>query len=338
MMKPLHNRIERRLLRQRMLQNPEPRHTLSFYKYTHIPQPRLLRDHLYWHWSDLGILGRVHVANEGINAQISVPHNRHVAFLDFMSEISFFTDLRYNYAVEDNGKSFFKLTIKVRDKILADGLEDDKFDVTQKGKHLTASQWNEMLERDDVIVVDMRNHYESEVGKFEKAITPDVDTFAASLPIIDEMLKNEKDKKLLLYCTGGIRCEKASAWYKYKGFSNVYQLEGGIIKYARDCKEKGINTKFHGKNFVFDERLGERITDEVIAQCHTCGNPSDTHTNCRNSACNVLFIQCVSCQQKLEGCCSNACIKVMHLPAEEQRILRTQKDVRRNVFRKGRRA
>jgi UPF0176 protein len=335
-MKALHNRIDRKVLRQRVLQSEEKRRTLSFYRYVRIANPQLLRDHLYLHWSAIGVLGRVHIANEGINAQISVPQAQHAAFLDFMRQISYFDALRLNYAVEEHNISFYKLTLKVRAKILADGLNDHLFDVSQKGQHLTAEAWNEMLERKDVIVIDMRNHYETEVGRFEKAITPDVDTFASSLPVIDQILDTEKDKKLLLYCTGGIRCEKASAWYKYKGFNQVYQLEGGIIKYARDCREKGLPLKFHGKNFVFDDRLGERITDEIIAQCHTCGAPCDTHTNCKNLACNVLFIQCSDCVQRLEGCCSEDCMNTIHLPEEEQKRLRTLKAASRNVFRKGR--
>ena len=118
----------------------------------------------------------------------------------------------------------------------------------------------------------MRNHYESEIGHFTNAIKPDVDTFRESLPIIETQLSEHKqDKKLLMYCTGGIRCEKASAYFKHKGFENVYQLEGGIIEYTRQVKAEGLKSKFIGKNFVFDHRLGERITDDIVSQCHQCG-------------------------------------------------------------------
>jgi len=139
-----------------------------------------------------------------------------------------------------------------------------------------------------------------------------------------------------MYCTGGIRCEKASAYMLHKGFKNVFHLEGGIIHYANQVKEKGLSNKFHGKNFVFDQRLGERITDEIIAHCHQCGKPADTHVNCVNDACHLLFIQCDECREKYEGCCSRECQDVTHLPVEEQKKLRAGVDKGRNVFNKSR--
>jgi UPF0176 protein len=141
-----------------------------------------------------------------------------------------------------------------------------------------------------------------------------------------------------MYCTGGVRCEKASAWFKHRGFANVHQLEGGIIKYANDCKEKGIENKFIGKNFVFDERRGERITPDIIAVCHQCGSPADTHTNCVNDACHLLFIQCEACHAKMENCCSQACLDTIHLPLEVQKELRKGKDKSNLIFKKGRSA
>jgi UPF0176 protein len=139
-----------------------------------------------------------------------------------------------------------------------------------------------------------------------------------------------------MYCTGGIRCEKASAWYKHRGFKNVHQLEGGIIKYANECREKGLENKFLGKNFVFDERRGERITDEIISKCHQCGEPADTHTNCVNEACHLLFIQCDSCKEKMENCCSQDCVDMIHLPLEEQKALRKGLNNSNRIFKKGR--
>ena len=139
-----------------------------------------------------------------------------------------------------------------------------------------------------------------------------------------------------MYCTGGIRCEKASAYLKHKGFKDVYHLEGGIIKYARDAKEKGLHNKFIGKNFVFDERLNERITDDIIASCHQCGEPFDDHSNCKNKACNLLFIQCPKCAQKYSGTCTVECQTIAALPEEEQRELRKGKDTGVRIFSKGR--
>ena len=233
----------------------EERLTLSFYAYAQIGNPQLLRDHLFISWNALEVLGRIYVATEGINAQLSVPAPNFDAFKNHIDSIDFLHNVRLNVAVEQDNKSFLKLTVKVRNKIVADGLEDQSFDVTNIGVHVNASAFNALAEKEDTIVVDMRNHYESEIGHFEGAITPDVDTFRDSLPIIEKDLSEHKeDKNLVMYCTGGIRCEKASAYFKHKGFKNVYQLEGGIIEYAKQVKNQGLKNKFIGKNFVFDER------------------------------------------------------------------------------------
>ncbi|MEM9672199.1 MAG: rhodanese-related sulfurtransferase [Bacteroidota bacterium] len=332
----LHNRIDRRVLKQQIQESAEERITLSFYQYAHIGNPSLFRDHLYLQWSEIGVLGRVYVANEGINAQINVPEQNFSEFQERLKTITFLKGIRLNIAVDDDSKSFYKLKIQVKKKIVADGLSDETFDVTNKGVHLQAEEFNELADDPNTVIVDMRNHYESEVGHFENAILPDVDSFREALPEVENILQDHQDKNIVMYCTGGIRCEKASAYFKHKGFPNVFQLEGGIIHYARQVQEKGIDNKFKGKNFVFDERLGERITDEIISRCHQCGAPCDTHTNCRNEACHLLFIQCDSCAKKYNGCCSSQCQDFVQLPEEEQKQLRKTKQQKRNVFRKGR--
>ena len=311
--------------------------TISFYKYAKIGNPKLFRNHLFIHWDALEVLGRIYVAHEGINAQLSVPAEHFNQFKKHLDSISFLENVRLNIAIEQDNKSFLKLKVKVRDKIVADGLNDQTFDVTNKGIHVGAEKFNELLEDQETILVDMRNHYESEIGHFKNAITPDVDTFRDSLPIIEKDLEEHKeDKKLVMYCTGGIRCEKASAYFKHKGFKNVYQLEGGIINYTRQVSEKGLENKFIGKNFVFDHRRGERISDDVIAQCHQCGTPFDSHTNCANEACHLLFIQCDACKEKMDNCCSEACKEVNQLPVEEQKALRRGKKASNKIFKKGR--
>lgn len=313
--------------------------TISFYQYAKIDNPSDFRDQLFLNWSKLNIVGRTYVAKEGINAQISVPVPHFEQFRDELYTIPFLDGIRLNIAVEDGGVKhpFLKLKIKVRDKILADGLNDQTFDVTDKGIHLNAEEFNKLTDDPNTILIDFRNHYESEVGYFKGAITPDVDTFRDSLPVIEDLyLKGNEDKNIVMYCTGGIRCEKASAWYKHRGFKNVHQLEGGIIKYANDCKDLGIENKFIGKNFVFDERRGERISDDIIAQCHQCGEPCDVHTNCVNDGCHLLFIQCDNCKSKYENCCSEECQQTIHLPIEEQRALRKGKDISNKIFKKGR--
>lgn len=332
----LHNKIDSRLLKERMRSAPENRTTVSFYKYHQLAHPGDFRNELYEKFEALQVLGRIYVANEGINAQISVLTDRFDDFRDALYSFPFLSGLRLNTAVDDNGKSFFKLKILVRKKIVADGLNDSSFDVTDSGVHVNAAQFNRLAEDPNTVLVDMRNHYESEVGHFKNAIRPDVDTFREELQVVQDLMRDQKEKNLLMYCTGGIRCEKASAWMKHLGFRNVFQLEGGIIKYAQEVREKGLENRFIGKNFVFDERLGERITDDIIAVCHQCGNPCDDHTNCKNDGCHLLFIQCRECGEKYKGCCSEACADTLTLPPEKQKELRKGLNKGRQVFKKGR--
>lgn len=333
----LHNRVDRRLLKKRLMEEDFRRVTLSFYRYVILDDPQQVRDRLYAQWEALQCFGRIYVAREGINAQMSVPEHHFEQFKSELYTWPEFANVPFKIAVEDDGKSFFKLAVKTKDKIVADGLDDGAFDVTNVGKHLSAIEFNEAMNDPKAIVVDMRNHYESEVGHFEGAICPDVDTFRDELPLVADLLENKKDAKLLLYCTGGIRCEKASAYFRHLGFADVNQLHGGIIEYARQVKYQGIANKFRGKNFVFDERLGERISDEIIAHCHQCGEPADTHVNCANEACHLLFIQCEACAQKYAHCCSQACADILSLPDEAQKELRKgYHKGEQNIFRKGR--
>lgn len=322
--KSLHNRVNRKELRKKMTEESLQRTTLSFYTYSRIDDPARFRDDFFRHLSDLNVLGRIYVAHEGINAQLSVPSVQLNALREYLDSYPFLRNIRLNLAVEDDGKSFFTLAVKVRNKIVADGLYEENFDVTQSGYHLNAIDFNKLTDDPDTVIVDMRNHYESEVGFFEKAILPPMETFKEGLPMVADLLEEKKEKHIVMYCTGGIRCEKASAYLRYKGFKNVYQLDGGIIEYARQVENLGLPNKFVGKNFVFDERLGERISDEVVATCHQCGEPCDAHTNCANDACHLLFIQCPSCAKKYSGCCSTACKEFHALPKEDQRILRRQ--------------
>lgn len=322
----LHNRINKRELKKKLMEETFKRVTVSFYRYVLINDPAELRNNLYLVFDKLGIFGRIYLAKEGINAQISVPEMNWESFLKVINDDTRFSNIPLKIAVEDDGKSFYKLTIKVRNKIVADGLDDNSFDVTNVGTHLNAEEFNKALEMPETVVVDMRNHYESEVGRFEKAICPEADTFRDELPMVLDILKDKKDKKVLLYCTGGVRCEKASAYLKHHGFQDVNQLHGGIIDYARQIKSKGIDSKFKGKNFVFDERVGERITDDVLSSCHQCGQPCDEHVNCANDDCHLLFIQCNECAEKMKGCCTPECIAISELPIEEQRKLRKGKE------------
>lgn len=311
--------------------------TVSFYQYAKITDPQLFRDELYKSLFELQVFGRIYVAYEGINAQISIPEHHFEAFKQHLYSIPFLNGIRLNIAVDDNGKSFWVLKIKVREKIVADGIEDPSFDMDNRGRYVNAKEFNKLAEDPETVIIDMRNHYEFEVGHFDKAIEVPSDTFREQLPMAVDMMQEHKDKNIIMYCTGGIRCEKASAYMLHNGFKNVFHLEGGIIEYSNKAKEWGLPNKFRGKNFVFDERLGERITEEIISQCHQCGKPCDTHTNCRNEGCHLLFIQCGECASKYNGCCSQACTDVVALPEEVQAEMRKGIDKGLMLFNKSRR-
>ena len=315
----------------------ERRLTLSFYKYHQIKNTTIFRNYLFIEWDKLDVLGRIYIANEGINAQLSVPSNKMIEFKNSIDNVSFLNGVRLNIAIEHDNEAFLKLKVKVRDKIVADGLDSNEYNLDKNGVHVNAEKFNELLDDNKTITIDMRNHYESEIGHFKGAKLPDVDTFRESLPIINKKYdRYKKDKNILMYCTGGIRCEKASAYLMNKGYKNVYQLDGGIIEYARQVKEENIENKFIGKNFVFDNRRGERISGDIISNCHQCGKKCDEHVNCNNEACHLLFIQCDECQKKYNGCCSDDCSNIYSLPYEKQKELRKGKKNSNKIFKKGR--
>ncbi|WP_321995604.1 rhodanese-related sulfurtransferase [Draconibacterium orientale] len=303
----LYNRVNKEELKKRLAEETFQRKTISFYRYHILDNPQEFRDELFRDWFPLDCFGRIYVAREGINAQMSVPEHHWDAFVETLKNYKILQDIPIKYAIEDDGKSFYKLTIKVRPKLVADGLNDDAYDVTNVGKHLSGVEFHNYIGQEDTVVVDMRNYYESEIGHFEGAICPEADTFREELEIVTDLLEDKKDKKVLLYCTGGIRCEKASAYLKHQGFSDVNQLHGGILEYARQIKTAQLDSKFIGKNFVFDERLGESVNGEIISKCHQCGKPCDSHTNCANHGCHILFIQCPECAKKYHGCCTSEC-------------------------------
>ena len=321
MKKKLYNQKDRPQLKAELAAEKFTRMTCSFYRYVNIDNPNALRDELYKEWIELNVLGRVYIAEEGINAQISIPAPKFDTFIELLSKREYLADMPIKHAVEE-GQSFIKLAIRVKKEIVAYNVPEDEYNMSQVGTHLNASDFNKALESPDTVVVDMRNYYESEVGHFHNAILPDVERSQELLPEVKKLLQNNEDKEVLLYCTGGIRCEKASSYLLHHGFKDVKQLKGGIIQYAQDVKTENIDSKFIGSNFVFDQRLEERITDDIISKCHQCGNSSDTHTDCLNQACHILFIQCEKCREKFKGCCSLECQDFAALPIEEQRVLR----------------
>jgi UPF0176 protein len=317
----LFNKVGRDILKKELAVEPFDRITASFYVYHPIENPEAFRDQLFIDWNKLNILGRIYVATEGINAQLSVPEQNWSQFRETMNSFSFLRNVLIKKAIQD-GNSFYKLTVKVRKELVAYGVPEESYDMNKVGNHLSAEEYNQALENSDTIIVDMRNYYESEIGRFQNAIVPDVEISKELLPEVKRILKGKEEEQVLLYCTGGIRCEKASSYLMNHGFKNVNQLSGGIIQYVHEINKKGLKSKFIGKNFVFDDRLGERVTDDIIAKCHICGKSCDTHTDCKNDACHILFIQCKSCGKNLEGCCSQECLDFSQLPLEEQKIRR----------------
>lgn len=337
----LRNLLHPDLLRARLEQEGRPRNTLSFYRYVRLEELEDLRHALYAEWEALGVLGRVYLAAEGINAQVSLPTENLDLFRAALDARPAFRAVPWKIAVEDDGKSFLKLIIKVKRKIVADGLADDAFDVTNVGQHLDAATFNQKM-KEGALVIDMRNNYECAIGHFEGAYLPKADTFRGAIKEVEALLRNQVQRtctvdppgrpttqpEILLYCTGGIRCEKASAYLKHHGYTNVGQLHGGIIDYARQVKAQGLKSNYLGQNFVFDERLAERITDDVVGTCMQCGKPCDRISNCHEATCNMLLVQCEACAAKYADCCSPSCHEIHLLPIEAQRAWRKGRSTR----------
>lgn len=294
---------------------------VSFYRYVLIDSPEEFRNTLYRAWSKLGVLGRVYVSSEGINAQICVPDPQMEAFRREVDTHSELKDVPFKIGLRNDGIPFWKLTIKAREYILADGLDHGEYDVTNVGAHLSAKEFNQAID-EGAVVVDMRNNYESDIGHFEGAICPDAETFREELPMVLEQLKGKEKEKVLLYCTGGIRCEKTSAYLKHHGFQDVNQLHGGIIDYKHQIDAEGLSSKYKGVNFVFDGREPEVITNDVLGSCYQCKQPANTPVDCTNQTCHILFIQCKDCHETFQGACSEDCKAISLLSEEEQKKLR----------------
>jgi len=326
----LFNKIDKEELKLALSNETFERFTASFYHYVKLSSPESFRNKLYIEWNHMNVFGRVYIASEGINAQVSIPEHNWDKFRNHLKTVPELGEISIKRAIQE-GHSFYKLKIKVRKELVAYGVSEKAYDMRKVGKHLSAEEYNFAMDQEDSVVVDMRNYYESEIGRFDKALVPDVETSKELLPEVKKLLNGRENDKILLYCTGGIRCEKASSYLLHNGFKDVNQLQGGIIQYAHDIKEQGIDSRFKGKNFVFDDRLGERVTDDVISSCHVCDTSCDDHTDCKNDACHILFIQCAKCSELLNGCCSKECKDFALLPLDEQKVLR--KDSERIISR-----
>ena len=335
MVKKLYNQKSNESLVKNLESETFNRITCSFYKYIKIDNPSDFRDKIYSIFITLNIFGRIYIAEEGINAQISVPMHNWANFLKKSNQIKELNKILIKKAICD-GVSFYKLVVRIKKEIVAYGVSKNKYNMKTVGKHLNTEQFNRAIDQKNTTIIDMRNIYESEVGKFQNAEIPQVEKSKDLLPEVRRMLKGREDHQILLYCTGGIRCEKASSYLLIEGFKDVKQLQGGIIQYAHDIKNNGMKTKFIGKNFVFDARLGERVTKDIISNCHVCDKSSDIHRDCKNDACHILFIQCKECERDLNGCCSTECKEIARLPIERQKQLRENQkiDDKRRYFRR----
>lgn len=306
----LYNRVSKKELKKNILINEEPRFIVSFYKYFFIKSIKEYRDQIYKNFNKYHVLGRVYIADEGINAQISIPVKFYFRVIKFLYTLdSELKDLFINKSLNDNGKAFWFLSVKIKKKIVHDGIKNLLFNPKKVGIYIESNEVNMMLKDRKTIFVDMRNSYEYEIGHFPNAIQIKSQTFRDQLQKVIKVMDYAKNKKIVMYCTGGIRCEKATAWMRFNGFKNVYHLKGGIINYVHNARKNNLPILFRGSNFVFDNRMSEKISDEVISFCKQCNQPSDKYVNCSFNLCHLLFIQCKNCAINFKNCCSEKCMQ-----------------------------
>ncbi|MGV3707193.1 MAG: rhodanese-related sulfurtransferase [Arcticibacter sp.] len=280
--------------------------TLLYYCYTTIANAeQFAEDHLQF-CKSLQLVGRIIVADEGLNGTVSGTRESCETYMRHIDSNPIFAGIEFKI---DNVEepSFIKMHCRYKSEIVHSGLRDPHVINPQQktGIHLEPQEFMEMKDRDDVVVLDVRSNYEHSLGKFKNAVTLDIDNFRDFPAMINELAKY-KDKKILTYCTGGIKCEKASALLLHEGFPEVYQLHGGIIKYGKEAGGKD----FEGKCYVFDNRVAvdvNQINPVVISKCYNCGKTTAKMINCANPECNEHFTQCDDCGWKLDGCCSEAC-------------------------------
>lgn len=325
------------------------RQYLSLYNYTPLEQAYLpkLRQMLLKDWSALDVLGRIYISLEGINAQLTVPATNISAFARSAPSLFRHENLNFGQLIkrEDVLKPFDKLDIRMREQIVRDGLEIGALDLQNSGHALPASEWHTRLQQrnassdSSTLVLDVRNFYEHEIGRFDGATRIMVDTFRDTFDAVDEILENHKAEhdgrppsEVMMYCTGGIRCEKVGAYLRqHKDISNVQKLKGGIVSYMKFLKDHEVHDSlFKGKNFVFDQRCvttqgspDEEVTPDVLGACFQCGEPCHQYTNCSNLMCHGLVLQCSACAEQFLGACSQRCkdevVKMETMTPKEQR-------------------
>jgi len=292
----------------------------ALYKFVTLDDYAALRKPLLKLMEEHHVKGTLLLAKEGINGTIAGDCKGIDALLAWLRSDPRFADIETKESYEQ-AMPFYRSKVKLKKEIVTMGIEgiDPKNIV---GTYVKPKDWNALISDPDVLLIDTRNDYEVKIGTFKGAVNPETETFREFSQYVKKQLDPAKHKKVAMYCTGGIRCEKASAYLVHHGFQNVNQLGGGIIQYAHDVKAMGLKSKFIGKNFVFDARMGERVTDDILGVCHQCGKPADTHLDCGNDACHILFIQCDKCNEKYAGCCSAECKEFASLPVAKQRLFR----------------
>lgn len=283
-----------------------PYQVLLYYKYVTVENPELTCYEHLMVCKSLGLLGRIYISHEGINGTCAGTPEQVQKYQRYMKRHPLFADTAFK--IDDSDfLPFRKMFVRTRPELAASDLFNTVDPHTEGGKHLSPAKFHEMIENDpDVVLFDARNNYESRIGTFEGAITPDIKNFRDLKDKIEDY-EDLKDKKLLMFCTGGIRCEKASALFKKNGFKDVYQLEGGIVTYGKKIDKE--ESKYKGKCFVFDDRISVPITEEVLTGCDHCGVSCDRYLNCTNVACNKLFICCDACVEPHNHACSAECAK-----------------------------
>lgn len=281
---------------------------LLYYKYVKIDDPdTFTKEHLQL-CQELGLKGRILVSSEGLNGTVSGPAEKTDEYIATLRRDPRFTDMEFKID-ETSGHAFKKMHVRHREEIVSLKLDDDLDPNQETGNHLSPKEFYDHLQRDDVIVLDARNKYEHDIGHFKNAVLPDVDAFRDLPDWIRENLSEHKDKKILAYCTGGIRCEKLTGFLKQEGFEDVNQLHGGIVSYGKDENVQG--RYWDGKCYVFDERMSVPVNrteeDRVIATCFHCGKEEDRLVNCANPECNWQHVCCEDCEEQYKRSCSEEC-------------------------------
>jgi len=301
---------------------------MIFYKYVEIPDVEGIKKWQERLCQSLQLKGRMILANEGINATLAGEKRLLDKYMQLMNRHQLFGDIDYKFS-EGSREHFPRISIKIKQEIVRLGISPEKLTVKNTGTYLTPQQVHELLQNkpDDLVIFDTRNQCEWEIGRFKDAITPEITYFRELPAYIERNIDVFKDKKVLMYCTAGVRCERATAYLKEKKLSKeVYQIKGGIHRYIEEYPD-GF---FRGKNYVFDGRISTQSNNDILSTCFTCKKECNEYINCNNTRCNRHYISCDLCKKKLQGFCSDDCLIIVkkfphYIQKQTNRVL--EKDV-----------